>query len=396
MADELVHVSTGGTLSQAEWEAIGRHLCNSQAARDIVYASSASQLSRLGAGTRGLGGGIVVVSASTPAGMKAIADYVCTGTSVADDDAVIINTALAAADDAYAGVPVRMIGKFYTKTSINLTSAQHKSYLDMRGAHILASTNGAPVIDMTASHVSIIQGGQITGQTINPPNVGILQARLAAGWSSGHHKFFGLSMGGDYTVAAIYNYGSEENTYVGGSISNNLINTAVMIIDPNNTFSITSPYQTIYSGDISTTGNWFYNTIFQMCGAGTGSAIYLLSGASSPNFDVRFFGGEAFSSGAYGVRINLAAASMYGLTFDGIRITDLIPTYAYYAGDAGAARVLGNVAIRGGIAQAGTKEIYTGANITPDRWIVDRTNRWPDVRGFTFTVAATNGDIYGP
>jgi len=47
MANEFVHGSVGTELTQAEWEGVGTHVFNSQATGDIVYASSATQLSRL-------------------------------------------------------------------------------------------------------------------------------------------------------------------------------------------------------------------------------------------------------------------------------------------------------------------------------------------------------------
>jgi len=50
MANELKHGSVGTELTQAEWEAVGAHVIDSQAEGDIVYASSSAQLSRLGKG----------------------------------------------------------------------------------------------------------------------------------------------------------------------------------------------------------------------------------------------------------------------------------------------------------------------------------------------------------
>ena len=50
MANELKHGSVGTELTQAEWEAVGAHAFDSQAAGDIMYASSPSQLTRLGKG----------------------------------------------------------------------------------------------------------------------------------------------------------------------------------------------------------------------------------------------------------------------------------------------------------------------------------------------------------
>ena len=53
MANEFKHGSVGTQLTQAEWESTTGHVLNSQATGDIIYASSATQLSRLGIGSSG-------------------------------------------------------------------------------------------------------------------------------------------------------------------------------------------------------------------------------------------------------------------------------------------------------------------------------------------------------
>jgi len=53
MADEFKHDTVGTTLTEAEWVGIGTHVLDSQATGDIIYATSASQLSRLGIGSAG-------------------------------------------------------------------------------------------------------------------------------------------------------------------------------------------------------------------------------------------------------------------------------------------------------------------------------------------------------
>lgn len=50
MANEMVHGSVGTAMTQAEFEAVGLHVCNSQTAGDLIYASSSTQLSRLAIG----------------------------------------------------------------------------------------------------------------------------------------------------------------------------------------------------------------------------------------------------------------------------------------------------------------------------------------------------------
>ncbi len=51
MANELVHKTQGTTLTQAEYENVDAHVCNSQATGDVIYASSATQLTRLAVGS---------------------------------------------------------------------------------------------------------------------------------------------------------------------------------------------------------------------------------------------------------------------------------------------------------------------------------------------------------
>jgi hypothetical protein len=63
MANEFKHLSVGGEITQAEYEAVGGHVLASQAIGDIIYASSTSQLSRLGIGDTGA---VLVVDSGIP------------------------------------------------------------------------------------------------------------------------------------------------------------------------------------------------------------------------------------------------------------------------------------------------------------------------------------------
>lgn len=51
MANEFRHKDVGGVLTEAEYDALDAHELANQATGDIIYASSATQLSRLGIGT---------------------------------------------------------------------------------------------------------------------------------------------------------------------------------------------------------------------------------------------------------------------------------------------------------------------------------------------------------
>ena len=64
MANELVHVTVGAELAQAEYEGVTAHQFNSQATGDIPYASSATQLSRKAIGAAN---DVLTVSGGIPA-----------------------------------------------------------------------------------------------------------------------------------------------------------------------------------------------------------------------------------------------------------------------------------------------------------------------------------------
>ena len=53
MADEFKHKDVGTALTEVEWEGIDTHILDGQATGDIIYASSGTQLSRLGKGSDG-------------------------------------------------------------------------------------------------------------------------------------------------------------------------------------------------------------------------------------------------------------------------------------------------------------------------------------------------------
>ena len=64
MANEFKHVSVGTEITQAEFESTSGHVFNSQATGDIMYASSSSQLTRLGIGSTNA---ILTVTGGVPA-----------------------------------------------------------------------------------------------------------------------------------------------------------------------------------------------------------------------------------------------------------------------------------------------------------------------------------------
>jgi len=89
MANELKHASQGTSLTQAEFEAVGLHVFDSQATGDIAYASSAAQLSRLAIG--GTTGMILQVASGIPAWSSGGLIFI--SETVADDGSILLTDA---------------------------------------------------------------------------------------------------------------------------------------------------------------------------------------------------------------------------------------------------------------------------------------------------------------
>ena len=64
MTSEFKHKTVGTELTQAEWEAIGAHVFDSQSTGDVLYASSGTQLSRLAIGSTN---NLLTISGGVPA-----------------------------------------------------------------------------------------------------------------------------------------------------------------------------------------------------------------------------------------------------------------------------------------------------------------------------------------
>ncbi len=104
MADEFKHLSAGTSLTQGEYEAVGGHVLACQATGDIVYASSGSQLSRLGKGAANtvlaMGGSCIPAWTASPSVTDLTIGGGCITLSAATDIDLLDNTTSALSFDA--------------------------------------------------------------------------------------------------------------------------------------------------------------------------------------------------------------------------------------------------------------------------------------------------------
>ena len=168
MANEFKHDSVGTQLTQAEWEDVGGHVLDSQATGDLIYATSSSQLSRLGIGSTGA---ILTVTGGVP-----VWDTTWTPTGhliPASDDSYDLGSSSAAWQDLFLEGDITLTDAGTLATSagaLTITSAAAATWSTSAGALTLTSagalnlnpaSGSAIVLDSTIN----VDAGVVTGAT---------------------------------------------------------------------------------------------------------------------------------------------------------------------------------------------------------------------------------------
>ena len=138
MANELKHGSVGTELTQAAWEGVGTHVFDSQATGDIPYASSATQLSRLGISSTathflGITGGVPAWKAVTVAGSD------LTGTSLASG--IVSSSLTSVGTIATGGWQGTAIGASYVATLNQSTTGNAATATALATARTIGGTS---------------------------------------------------------------------------------------------------------------------------------------------------------------------------------------------------------------------------------------------------------------
>ena len=164
------------------------------------------------------------------------------------------------------------------------------------GAVINSHAAGLPALDFTGIQNVRMTGLSVFGDKTNAPNVGFLLARSGAAGvnpSAGNHRFTDVAVVGNYTVAAVYNYASEINTWVNCVIKNSKAGSeASFFMTSNNAKeTITSAFTTIATTEQSVYGDRFTNCDFNYDteGTATNAAVICESTSFGPKFHNCYF-----------------------------------------------------------------------------------------------------------
>jgi len=193
MANEFKHVSVGTELTQTEYESTTGHVLDSQARGDIIYASSTTQLSRLGVG----GAGAVLTSDGTDPVWDTT--WSPTGHLIpASDDSYDLGSAAAAWQDLFLEGDITLTDAGTLATSAGALTVNGAGGLNLQeggstiigisDSRALSTTNTASVdldasgaIQINSSGGALSIGNDNVDQTINIATAGTRTLNIGIG-----------------------------------------------------------------------------------------------------------------------------------------------------------------------------------------------------------------------
>jgi hypothetical protein len=138
MANEFIHIDPGAILTKAEYELITGHQFNSQATGDILYASTSTQLSRLGIGSNT---NVLEITGGVPAWVATSG----TGSVARVTSATFVTPAL--------GTPSALVGTNISGTASSLTAGTVTTNANLTG-HVTSSGNAAVLGSFTSAQLA--------------------------------------------------------------------------------------------------------------------------------------------------------------------------------------------------------------------------------------------------
>lgn len=212
---------------------------------------------------------------------------------------IIINTGVADASTAIQGAydAAKVAGgivdipegqyKIPAGTDLNLTTSTSTQYAVIfrgrgrRATQINGQTTGRPVFDCTGASFLSFMDLTVGGNSSFMPTTAWLLARNSTGNSAGQHEFINVETTGNFSVAAVYDYASEENHFFGCNFVNFENGKTVVTVTQKNVFALASNHVAISTGVISTTSISFHGCgLYNYSASGNADALYL-EGVSS-------------------------------------------------------------------------------------------------------------------
>jgi hypothetical protein len=175
-----------------------------------------------------------------------------------------------------------------TKT-LDLTGLGHTGKLRLVGdglcSVLVGDTQGQPIIDMTQTGTVILENLRLSSKSAN---IGILHARSGGG-SAGICQYSYVWFDGNFSLACVYNCGSEVNRHFNCFFSNHAPHGYAYIFTGRNYWNVQSPYKQIDESACNT-DLAFYGCFWGVYGGGGDEVNLCLAGPVTA--DVYLSGGD--------------------------------------------------------------------------------------------------------
>ena len=247
MANEFKHGSVGTELTQAEWEGVGTHVLASQATGAIVYASSTTQLSRLG---KGADNTVLHLASGIPAWSATLAGLTLTTPTISSTGFANANHAHAASNSggtiAASALSGTSLASGVVTTSATTVGALNSGSITSGFGNIDVGGSSIAAGSFDASDGNITNVGDIALDTISADGTNVtingpidVQAGYANGGGAPYDGVVDVGGGGNWTTiqagdddldGGTYTMLVKSGTYSGGfTVSTN---EAKIVVEP--------------------------------------------------------------------------------------------------------------------------------------------------------------------
>ncbi len=259
---------------------------------------------------------------------------------------------------------------YYTVTkTLDLTGLGHTGKLRLIGdglaSTIVGDTQGTPILDLTATGTVVFENLRFTSKSAN---IGILHARSGGG-SAGICQFSYVWFDGSYSLACVYNCGSEVNRHFNCFFSNHAPHGYAYIFTGKNYWGVKSPYQEMDESACNT-DLAFYGCFWGVYG-GAGDEVNLCL-AGPVTADVYLSGGDMSNKngGRAAILMDGRGTHLLSIRIHGLRFETQGAKHAIEAIDG----YMPDVQITGNMLLSEEETIYCGGPGAKENWTIRDNN----------------------
>ncbi len=255
---------------------------------------------------------------------------------------------------------------YYTVTkTLDLTGVGHTGKIRMVGdglsSTLVGDTQGQPIVDMTQTGTVVLENLRFSSKSAN---IGVLHARSGGG-SAGICQYSYVWFDGEYSLACVYNCGSEVNRHFNCFFANRAPNGHAYIFTGKNYWGVKSPYKQMDESACNT-DLAFYGCFWGVYGGGGEEVNLYLAGPVTT--DVYVSGGDMSSKngGRAAVLMDGRGTHLLSIRLHGLRFETQGAKHCIEAVDG----YMPDVQITGNMLLSAEETIYAHGSGAKENWTI--------------------------